>query len=98
MAGEQCLGINTMSKFSTTVLATIFGTKNAWSLEPDAPSVPRTETAVDLEIQGSPKDGYHLVMSPEGFFAADNWYATLEEAFADGLSLFSVSREVWRES
>ena len=87
-----------MSTFRTTVSATICGTKNAWSLESDPPSVPRTETAVDLEIQGSPKNGYHLVMSPEGFFTADNWYATLEEAFADGLRLFSVSREAWRES
>jgi hypothetical protein len=38
------------------------------------------DVEVSLEIQGDEGQGYCLVMSPEGRFTADDWYATREEA------------------
>jgi hypothetical protein len=83
--------------FRTQTTVQICGTRNAWSLESDDPNEPRTETLVNLEIQGSNRDGYNLVMSPDGFFTADYWYETLDEAFEAGFDLFSVSKEQWKE-
>jgi hypothetical protein len=53
---------------------------------------------VKLEIQGDSKDGYHLVMTPDGFFTADTWHATVDEAMAEAESLFGLSRERWAKS
>ena len=81
----------------TQTTVQICGTKNAWSIESDNPNVPRTEALMDLEIQGSDGTGYHLVMSPDGFFTADCWYENIDEAFDAGHELFSVSKEQWRK-
>ena len=86
-----------MAIFRTQTTVQICGTKNAWSLESDNPNVPRTETLVDLEIQGSDRDGCHLVMSPDGFFTADYWYENIDEAFEAGYEFFSVSRDQWHK-
>lgn len=75
----------------------ICGTKNAWTIESDEPNAPRIETLVELEIQGTERDGYNLVMSPDGYFTADYWYKTIEEAFEAGQELFSVAKKQWRK-
>lgn len=83
--------------FRTQTTVQICGTKNAWSLESDDSNAPRTETLVNLEIQGSTRDGYNLVMLPDGFFTADYWYETIDEAFEAGFKLFSISKGQWEE-
>ncbi len=83
--------------YRTQTTTQICGTKNAWSIESDKSNVPRTETIVELEIQGTYRNGYNLVMSPDGFFTADYWYKTIDEAFVAGQELFSVSKTQWRK-
>ena len=75
----------------------ICGTKNAWSIESDNPDAQRAKTFVTLEIQGNSQDGYHLIMSPDGFFTADHWYENIDDAFEAGHELFSVSKEQWHK-
>lgn len=53
---------------------------------------------IRLEIEGDAINGYHLVKSPEGFFTADNWYQTLDEALASALAVFGVAARDWKES
>ena len=72
----------------------IVGTQNAWRLADDGDGS-ATRHKVRLEIQGGRKTGYHLVIAPEGFFAADHWYATQQDAIADAEALFGVSAEEW---
>jgi len=74
----------------------IWGTSNAWSLEPSSGiKERRTEALTELEIQGTEKDGYNLVMSPEGFFTADYWYETQKEAIESAEELFGVKEAEW---
>ena len=54
-----------------------------------------TESLIELEIQGDEINGYNLVMSPEGFFTADYWYETKEEAMESAEELFGVTRLEW---
>ncbi len=78
--------------------ATIFGTHNSWSLSwRRGFEKAGTECAVRLEIQGDDKNGYHLVKSPEGFFTADDWHATLTEAQRSARELFGVGLDQWSE-
>jgi hypothetical protein len=78
--------------------ATIFGTHNSWSLSWHRQfEKAGTECTVRLEIQGDEKNGYHLVKSPEGFFAADDWHQTLGEAQRSARELFGVDMDQWRE-
>jgi hypothetical protein len=79
--------------------ARIFGTANSWSLtrQPGYSSEGR-DCAVELEIRGDAKSGYHLIMAPEGFFTADSWHHSLEEAFASAHELFDVTASEWAES
>ena len=51
---------------------------------------------LSLEIQGDEGQGYCLVMSPEGGFTADDWYATREEALRAACELFGVPVDAWR--
>lgn len=53
---------------------------------------------IRLEIEGDAINGYHLVKSPEGFFTADNWYQTFDEALASALAVFGVAARDWKES
>ena len=74
----------------------IWGTGNAWNLEPGPDrSEPVTECEVLLEIEGDDKTGYHLVISPEGFFTADYWYASRKEAMQSATKLFGVAESEW---
>lgn len=78
--------------------ASIFGSRNSWSLSPiKGHSAEPTNCLVHLEIQGDEQNGYILVMSPEGFFAADSWYATENEARNAADELFSVPRDGWSQ-
>ena len=75
----------------------ISGMGNCWKVaEPtDLPSTVQ-ERPVLLEIQGDEKNGYHLVMSPEGCFTADTWHKTRQEAIDVAMSLFGVRDSEWR--
>lgn len=75
---------------------TIWGHSNAWSLEPETgKSTPSTQSVTELEIQGDDQNGYNLVMSPEGFFTADYWYESLQEAKESAKELFGVTEREW---
>jgi hypothetical protein len=79
--------------------ARIFGTASSWSLTPQPGySSEGRDCSVELEIQGDPKNGYHLVMAPEGFFTADSWHQSLDEALASAHELFDVIASEWTES
>lgn len=86
-----------MERLTAVGRARIWGTKNRWSLAPfpEAGSANR-ECEVKLEIQGTPKNGYNLVMYPAGFFAADHWYKTKPEALDDAREQFGVSVNEWK--
>lgn len=76
----------------------IWGTRNSWSLSPHSGSErPGKECLFALEIQGNDHDGYHLVMSPDGFFTADHWYATKQDAIDDAQTLFGLTPNEWSE-
>jgi hypothetical protein len=81
---------------SVRTRAWIHGTRNAWSLGPRGDE-PGTECEVALEIQGDEREGFHLIMSPAGFFTADNWYRTSEEALRGASELFDVNAEEWKQ-
>ena len=83
-------------KASKTV--TIWGTSNAWSLDPEpGKSATGSESFTELEIQGDEKNGYNLVMSPEGFFTADYWFETKGEALESAEELFGVTKSEWTQ-
>jgi hypothetical protein len=74
----------------------IRGYANQWKVaEPSDTSALVQKRVVNLEIQGDAKDGYHLVMSPEGCFTADTWHETVEEAKDTALQIFGVSPDQW---
>jgi hypothetical protein len=73
----------------------VWGTANAWSFSPDNGLEPNQEYDVRLEIVGDDTNGYHFVMAPEGFFAADTWHLTKDEALDIGLSICGVTRDGW---
>ena len=77
--------------------AMIFGKpSDAWSLNPDSyPDSDGIECAVSLSIEGDEKNGYHLIKSPEGFFAADDWYQTLDEAKIAAHDQFGITSDAW---
>jgi hypothetical protein len=77
----------------------IWGTRNAWSLSLiPGPDAPNRECEVAIEIQGDDRDGYHLVMSPSGFFTADYWYQTMQEALDAAEELFGVCHDKWSKT
>jgi hypothetical protein len=84
-----------MSMFASTKVR-VWGTRDCWSLAPDGRAqADGVETVVLLEIQGDNHDGYHLVMSPAGFFTADSHHKTLDDALDAGSDLFGVARDHW---
>jgi hypothetical protein len=77
-------------------VALILGTPNSWSLAArPGETFPCQKREVQLEIQGDPKNGYHLIQRPEGFFTADSWHATLRDALESAYELFNVRPEEW---
>ena len=85
-----------MLSITTTTKARVWGTKNAWSLSPlRIADEPNHECEVQLEIQGDDRNGYHLVMSPNGFFTADSWHQTIQDALDTARELFGVITDDW---
>ena len=83
----------------TRTTTEIWGTKNAWSLAPVTESNgPGQKCEVELEIQGNEKEGFHLVMSPAGFFTADYWYETKREALDSARELFGTTESEWSKA
>lgn len=88
-----------MESIVTKVNAHIFGSKNGWSLGPadaaEGHAAIATECEVLLEIQGTRRNGYNLVMAPTGFFTADSWFKTKQEALESAEELFGVRADEW---
>ncbi|ADB17722.1 hypothetical protein Psta_3058 [Pirellula staleyi DSM 6068] len=85
-----------MLKATTTTRARVWGTENAWSLSPvQTADEPNQLCDIELEIQGDDQNGYHLVMSPRGFFPADTWHQTKQDALDTARELLGVLPEVW---
>lgn len=82
------------TKASTRVR--VWGTKNAWKLSSFGNTgEPNQECDVALEISGDDQNGYLLVMAPHGFFTADSWHQSKQEALESAKELFGVSHDVW---
>jgi hypothetical protein len=74
----------------------IRGYANQWKVaEPSDTSALIQRRVVNLKIQGDAKNGYHLVMSPEGCFTADTWHETVEDAKDTAYRIFGVSPDQW---
>lgn len=75
----------------------IRGYGNAWKVAGPSDTGPLVQRRkVELEIQSDGRDGYHLVMSPEGCFTADTWHETLEDAKDTAFEVFGVGPGEWR--
>ena len=73
----------------------VWGSTNCWSVAPGQLPGDGRMCPVRLEIQGEGKSGFHLVMEPTGFFAADTWHATEAEAIAAAAALLGVATDAW---
>lgn len=74
----------------------ICGSGNAWKVaEPSDPPARVNDRTVALEIQGTETTGYHLVMSPDGCFAADTWHESIVDARQAAAELFGVPPDGW---
>jgi hypothetical protein len=74
----------------------IRGYSNAWKVaEPSDTGNAIQKRVVTLEIQGDGKDGYHLLMSPDGCFTADTWHETVEDAMDTAYRIFGVPADRW---
>jgi hypothetical protein len=80
----------------TQTTVAIFGATNAWSLAPLSGDENGRVCAVDLQIVGNSKDGYHLVMHPDGFFAADSWHESEAQAIDCAQELLGVGEAAWQ--
>ncbi|MDG2381931.1 MAG: hypothetical protein P8N76_09670 [Pirellulaceae bacterium] len=86
-----------MPRWTSSTRIRVWGRKNAWSSSPDSGyRGPGSECDIKLEIEGDDKNGYHLIMSPDGFFTADTWIQTLEEAIRDGEERFGIAPQDWK--
>ena len=73
----------------------VWGSTNAWSLAPQAGWGEPRECAVEVEIDGDDSSGYHLIMSPVGFFTADSWHETLDDALDAAVESLGIPRDAW---
>lgn len=62
----------------TQTEARITGTTDAWRIRA-SDSTSGREVTIELSSESDGAQGVHLVMAPEGFFAADCWYASKQE-------------------
>jgi hypothetical protein len=53
---------------------------------------------VALEIQGDDRNGYNLVLIPVGFFTADYWYRTKQDALEAAEELFAIGPDMWSKA
>ncbi len=85
-----------MTPIFATTNARIWGTAESWGISSiDGDDQPVHECPVELEIQGDDRNGYNLLMSPAGYFAADSWHETKDAALLSALELFGVSGNDW---
>ena len=82
-----------MKSILATAQAKIFGTPGGWSLEPSGDE--SSDGRVRLEIQGTDEDGDLLIMLPDGFFTADCWFQTRQEALESAEEEFGVLASSW---
>jgi hypothetical protein len=74
----------------------VWGSTNCWSLAPGRGLTGDGRLCrVRLEIQGDEESGFHLVVEPTGFFAADSWHHTKAEAISAARSLLGVAADAW---
>ena len=86
-------------EMQTSVVIPICGTSNSWKVaEPSDPTSLTQDRFVSLEIHGDDKNGYHLVMSPDGCFTADTWHATVDDALESANRVFGVPLTAWSQS
>jgi len=71
----------------------VYGVANGWSCSAEH-GVRMTSCEVEFCIQGDGGRGFVFVMMPSGFFAADSWCASLEDALETGED-FGVPRSAW---
>jgi hypothetical protein len=50
-----------------------------------------TKCTFRLTIEGDPKTGFHLAQDPDGFFTADAWFPTQQEAIEAASAEFGVA-------
>ncbi|MDR8523718.1 hypothetical protein [Shewanella fidelis] len=50
---------------------------------------------IALSIEGDPKNGYHLIMTPDGLFTADLHFDSIKEAKEEAEEYFEVSNIQW---
>ncbi|TLU61088.1 hypothetical protein FE810_15560 [Thalassotalea litorea] len=70
--------------------------KGGWQVaEDDDESKYVKNLAVNLSIVGNEKNGYHLLMEPEGCFVADSHYESIAEAKEDASDSLGVKDSDW---
>ena len=79
---------------SATAVVRIRGTHGAWKVAYE-PGTELPLVRMQPTIMGSPQSGFHLVMDPESFFTADDWYATRQEAVLAAEETFGVDEADW---
>jgi hypothetical protein len=86
-----------MAEIHAEIRATIWGTHDAWSLaQGSSTHEGPTETRVRLTLREG-DGGYFLLQSPDGFFTADTWHATLADALDTAQRCFGVRPRDWHE-
>lgn len=85
-----------MKRLRARTVARVWGSKNAWSLAaPKGREATSRECDVEVEIQGDERNGFHLVMRPQGFFTADTHSPTLEDVLSQARELFGLEEGDW---
>jgi hypothetical protein len=86
-----------MERLQAETRATIWGSKTGWSLAPGPSIADASRTVpVTLSIESDGGGGYLLVQSPEGFFTADEWFHTIDEALSYAGELYGVEPDDWK--
>ena len=75
--------------------ANVAGDHGSWRLASDREGSRSVITTVTLRIEGENEQGFHLIKSPDGFFTADDWFLTIDEAFDAAEECFGVRRQDW---
>lgn len=81
--------------WKATVELRVRGRQSAWQASRRDEAADGQLTRTSLEIQGSSKQGFHLVVEPEGFFAADTWHETEQDARSEAEEAFGVLPGDW---
>ena len=85
-----------MKRIKAAIKTTIGGTSNSWYLSSgENKKEPSKLCEVELEIYGDEKNGYFLLISPEGYFTADYNYETKGDALTDAQELFGIGEDEW---